>query len=131
MKTGLLLAALTVAAATVTATVSAEDTLESKMGASATVDGGKLTLVLKGKEGVYVNTEYPFKCTLKIADGGKLEKTDLAKGDARLEDAGKSGKAKSATFVVGADKPVGGECRLVACSDSACTAPFKLPFQSK
>ncbi|MFT3770512.1 MAG: hypothetical protein QM820_34215 [Minicystis sp.] len=133
MKTSRVLAAIAVtAAATVAASVSADDGLESKMGATATLSGGKLTLVLKGKEGgVYVNTEYPFKCTVKIADGGKLEKSVLTKGDAKLEDAGKPGKAKSATFETGADKSVTGECRLVACSDSACTAPFSLPFQSK
>jgi hypothetical protein len=122
-----------IAVATVAcAGVAFADDLESKMGATATLDGGKLTLVLKGKEsGVYVNTEYPFKCSLKIADGGKLEKTEVAKADAKIEDAGKPGKAKSVTFVVAADKPVSGECRLVACTDSGCTSPFKLPFQTR
>lgn len=133
MKAHLTLAAVTVLAATA-AVALAQDSLEAKMGATATLDAGakKLTLVVKGKEsGVYVNTEYKMRCTLKIADGGKLEKTELTAGDAKLEDAGKAGKAKSATFVVGADKPVSGECKLVACSDSGCTSPFKLPFQSR
>jgi hypothetical protein len=133
MKTSRVLAAtLVAAAATAAFSVWAEDSLESKMGATATLAGGKLTLVLKGKEGgVYVNTEYPFKCTVKIADGGKLEKSELTKADAKFEDAGKPGKAKSATFVTGADKPVTGECKLVVCSDSACSSPFKLPFSAK
>lgn len=131
IRTALVAVAVTTAATTA---VLAQDSLESKMGVTATLDAGakKLTLVLKGKEsGVYVNTEYKLKCSLKIADGGKLEKTEVKLEDAKLEDAGKAGKAKSATFVVGADKPVTGECKLVACSDSSCTAPFKLPFQSR
>jgi hypothetical protein len=112
----------------------AQDTLESKMGATATFDAGtkKLTLVLKGKEsGIYVNTEYPLKCTLKIEDGGTLEKAEVRVADAKLEDAGKPGKAKSATFILGADKHVSGECKMVACSESGCSSPFKLPFSSK
>lgn len=109
----------------------ADEPLSSKMGANAAIDAktGKLTLVLKGKEaGVYVNTEYPTKCTLTGADGGTVEKPELTKADAKFEDAGKPGKAKSATFTVGATKKVTGSCKMVACSDSGCSAPFSINF---
>ena len=109
----------------------ADEALSSKMGATASIDAktGKLTLVLKGKEaGIYVNTEYPTKCTLAGADGGTVEKAELNKADAKFEDAGKPGKAKSATFTVGATKKVTGSCKMVACSDSGCSAPFSINF---
>ncbi len=136
MKIGYVLAAAGLAAVgaiTATSIVSAEDSIGSKMGATATLDAksGKLTLVLKGKEaGVYVNTDFPLKCTLSVADGGTLEKKELTKDDAKLEDSGKAGKAKSATFSVKADKKVTGECKMVACTDTGCSSPFKLPFAS-
>lgn len=122
-----------VAALVTTTLASAEDTLSSKMGATATLDAktNKLTLVLKGKEaGVYVNTEFGTKCTLTGVEGGTVAKAELTKADATFEDAGKPGKAKSATFSVGATKKVRGECRMVACSDSSCSAPFTITFTS-
>lgn len=136
MKIGYVLAAAGLAAVgaiTATSIVSAEDSIESKMGATATRDAktNKLTLVLKGKEaGVYVNTSYDFKCTLSVEAGGKVSKTELTKADAKLEDSGKADKAKSATFTVDADKKVTGECKMVACTDTGCSSPFKLPFAS-
>ena len=82
------------------------------------------------KDGLYVNKDYPIKCTLKIADGGKLEKTELVKADAKYEDAAKEGKAKSVSFSVGADKAVDAECKLVVCTDATCSAPFKVTGKS-
>ncbi|MFO0549688.1 MAG: hypothetical protein U0271_14950 [Polyangiaceae bacterium] len=139
MKIGFALAAVVLGAfgATTVASnlVSADDgkDLESKMGVTASFDAKskKVTIVLKGKEsGVYVNTEYPFSCTLNGKDGGSVDKAKVTKDDAKLEDSGHAGKAKSATFSVGADKGVTGECKLVACSESACSSPFKVPFSS-
>lgn len=136
MKIGYVLAAAALASVCAISTaqrVSAEDSIESKMGATATRDAktNKLTLVLKGKEaGVYVNTDYDLKCTLSVESGGTLSKTELTKADAKLEDSGKAGKAKSATFNVDANKKVTGECKMVACTETGCSSPFKLPFAS-
>lgn len=138
MKIGFALAAVILGAFGATTVVSnpvvAQDaSLESKMGVTAKLDAKtkKVTITIKGKEnGVYVNTEYPFKCNLSIASGGTLEKATVTKDDAKLEDSGKAGKAKSATISVGADKAVTGECKVVACSDSACSSPFKISFSS-
>ena len=126
-------AALTFIALTTASVATAEDTLSSRMGTTATIDAktNTLTLVLKGKDsGIYVNTEFGTKCTFTGVDGGTVAKPELTKADAKFEDAGKPGKAKSATFTVGATKKVRGECRMVACSDSACSAPFTLPFST-
>ena len=110
-------------------------TVEAKLDAKSK----KLTLTVKGKgpvehkgskEDVYVNKDYPLKCNLKIKDGGKLDKAELKKDDAKFEDAGHAGKAKSATFTVGADKSVEGECKLVVCTVSRCSSPFKVSFTS-
>lgn len=139
MKIGFALAAVVLGAfgatTVVSDRVSADDgkALESKMGVDAKFDAKakKVTIVIKGKEaGVYVNTEYPFNCTLSGKDGGAVDKAKVTKDDAKLEDSGKAGKAKSATFTVGADKGVTGECKVVACSESACSSPFKVPFSS-
>ena len=134
MKIPFVAVALAVATFGLSSAIAGEETLENKGQITATVDAKskQLTLVIKGKEaGVYFNTEYPTKCTLAIAEGGKLEKAKLEKADAKLEDAGKPGKAKSATFKVGADKKVTGECKLVLCTDNSCSSPFTMKFESK
>ena len=124
-------ALLPTAVADDTASLDGKATVEAKLDAKAK----KVTLTIKGKgpignDAVYVNTDYPLKCNLKIKDGGKLDKAELKKDDAKFEDAGKPGKAKSATFTVGADKPVEGECKLVVCTDKSCSSPFKVSFTS-
>jgi hypothetical protein len=79
----------------------------------------------------YVNTEYLLKCSLKIKDGGTLEKAELKKENAKYDEvSGKTGKAKSATFSVGADKSVEGSCKVVVCTDNSCSSPFKVAFSS-
>jgi hypothetical protein len=93
-------------------------------------EGGKLAINIQPKEGWFVNTEYNFKCTLKAAEGGKIEKSELTKADAKLVDSGKPGKAKSASFSIAAEGVVEGECKLVTCSDNACSSPFKTSFKS-
>jgi hypothetical protein len=135
MKTAF--AALALGAFAITASSStsatADEPLESKIVIEAKLDAKekKATIVLKGKDGgTYINKDYPAKCTVSIAEGGKLEKTELKKEDGKYEDAGKEGKAKSLTFSVGADKSISGECKLVACTDSSCSSPFKVSFKS-
>jgi len=103
------------------------------MGITAKLDAStkKASIVLKGKDDkTYVNKEYPIKCSVKIASGGTLSKAELTKSDVAFEDAGKEGKAKSATFSVGADKTIEGTCKVVACSDNACSSPFEVKFKS-
>ena len=132
MKIGLALSALAFGALTASSVV-ADEKLESKMGVKATLDAAKksASIVAKGiDDKTYVNTEYPIKCSVTIASGGKLEKAELTKADAVFESAGKEGKAKSATFKVGADKAIEGKCKLVACSDNACSSPFEVTFKS-
>jgi hypothetical protein len=112
---------------------SAEESLDGKATVDAKLDSAskKLTLVIKGAgDGVYVNTEYSLKCSLKAKDGGALEKAELKKDDAKFEDAGKAGKAKSATLTASADKSVEGSCKVVVCTDTSCSNPFKVPFSS-
>lgn len=128
-------AALALGAFAITASSStsatAEEPLETRISIESKLDAktGKASITLKGKDAaVYINTDYNLKCDLTIASGGKLEKAQVVKADARFEASGKEGKAKSATFNVGADKAVSGECKLVACSDGACSAPFKQAF---
>lgn len=131
MKLGFALAALTLGAMTLSTSLGAEEDYAKQVTVNAKRDAGKLSLTLKpNKDGLYVNKDYPIKCTLKIADGGKLEKTELAKADAKYEDAGKEGKAKSVTWSVAADKAVDAECKLVVCTDATCSAPFKVTGKS-
>ena len=132
MKLGFALAALALGAmTTLSGSLGAEEDYAKEVTVEAKRDGGKLKLTLKPKkDGLYVNKDYPIKCSLKIADGGKLEKTELAKADAKYEDAGKEGKAKSVSFSTGADKAVDAECKLVVCTDATCSAPFKVTGKS-
>ena len=121
-------------ATTVLSTAVAEESLDGKATVDAKLDASakQLSLVVKGVgEGVYVNTEYPLKCSLKIKDGGTLEKAELKKENAKYDEvSGKTGKAKSATFSVGADKSVEGSCKVVVCTDNSCSSPFKVAFSS-
>ncbi len=128
-------AALALGAFAITASSStsatADEPLESRVSIESKLDAkaGKVNITLKGKDAaVYINTDYSLKCDLKVADGGKLDKAQVVKADAKFEDSGKTGKAKSATFSVTADKAVSGECKLVACTDSSCSSPFKQSF---
>lgn len=136
MKIGFAFAALGLGAFATTAalslTATAEEPLEKRVVVEAKLDAkaGKASIVLKGIDGAYINKDFPIKCDVTIAEGGKLEKAQLTKDDAKFEDSGKEGKAKSASFSVGADKSISGECKLVACSESSCSSPFKLPFKS-
>ena len=135
MKNGFALAALAFGAVSALASSGvAEEKLESRMGVKATLDttAKKATIVIKGNDDkVYVNTEYGTKCSVTIAAGGKLEKAELAKADGVFEPSGKEGKAKSATFKVGADKAIEGKCKLVACTTEACSSPFEVSFKSQ
>lgn len=135
MKIRFALAALALGTTALLPSALAEESLDGKAVVEAKLDAKakKLTLTVKGKgDGVYVNKDYPLKCTLKAKDGGKVDKAELKKEDAKYEDvSGKAGKAKSATFTTGADKAVEGECKVVVCSDSACSSPFKVKFTSK
>ncbi|NUP09244.1 MAG: hypothetical protein HOW73_24600 [Polyangiaceae bacterium] len=134
MKIRFALAALALGSAAMLPSALAEESLDGKGVVEAKFDAKakKVNIVIKGKsDGIYVNKDYPLKCTLKAKDGGKVDKTELKKEDAKYEDvAGKAGKAKTATFSVGADKNVEGECKMVVCSDSACSSPFKVSFTS-
>lgn len=132
MKTGFALAALALGAfvATLSSPVAADEDYAKKVTIEAKRDAGKLAIKIAPVTDWYVNAEYPLKCTLKVADGGKVEKSELAKADGKYEESGKAGKAKSVSFSLAADKAVEGECKLVVCSDNACSSPFKVAFKS-
>ena len=107
--------------------VAQEASIESRMTAKASFDAASKTLTLKlqgSADKVYVNTEYPGKCTFN----GGASKSEVLLKDATLEDSGKAGKAKSATWKLAADKQATGECKIVACTTDACSAPFKINF---
>lgn len=127
------LTALVLATAAAATTAVADEALEGKASVDAKLDAGakKATLVIKGKgDGVYLNKEYGLKCSVKAKDGGTVDKSELKKDDAKYEDSDKPGKAKSATFTVTADKNVEGECKVVVCTEKACSSPFKVSFSS-
>jgi len=134
MKIRFALAAIALATTTVISSAVADEALEGKATADAKLDAkaGKATLVLKGKgDGVYINKDYGLKCSVKAKDGGKVDKSELKKEDATYESvADKPTKAKSATFTVGADKAIEGECKLVVCTDTSCSSPFKVSITS-
>ena len=128
---GIAIAALGAASLSLSPQVAgADDDPAKNVKVEAKRDGGRLSLTIKPADSWYINTDFPLKCTLKVADGGKLDKSELGKGDAKFEDSGKAGKAKSVSFSTGADKAVDGECKLVICSDSSCSSPFKIPVKS-
>ena len=133
MKIGFALALGTlglVGALAASGSATAEEDYEKTVTIEAKRAGGKLDIVIQPKAGWYVNTEFNLKCKLKATDGGKVGKAELSKDDAKFVDAGKPGKAKSATLSTEADKPVEGECKLVTCSDNACSSPFKVAIKS-
>ncbi len=133
MKTASILAALGIGAAALclaASPVAADEDYSKKVQVEAKRAEGKLGIKLSPVSGWYINKDYPTKCTLKIAEGGTLEKAELKKEDAQFEDAGKEGKAKSVSFSVGADKAVEGECKLVVCSDESCSSPFKVSLKA-
>jgi len=116
--------------ASLAAVASADDDPSTHVTIEAKRDAGKLTIKITPAEHYYVNADYPLKCTLTIADGGKLGKSELTKADGAYTDAGKPGKAKAVTFTTDADKAVTGECKMVLCQDTSCSAPFKSPVKS-
>ncbi len=129
MKKGLALFALGCAvAATFAASelrAGENDPLEKRLAVSFVRAAGKVTITIKPTDGhAYVNAEFPAKCDLKT--DGKIDKPALAKADFKYEDAGKPGKAKSISAVVTADKKIKATCKVVACSDNACSSPFTL-----
>lgn len=126
-----LAAAACLATTAVFSTAIADEALEGKATATAKVESGKATIVVKPSgDGVYLNQDYALKCNVKAKDGGKVDKSELKKDDASYEASGKAGKAKSATFTVGADKGVEGDCKVVVCMDEKCSSPFKINFSS-
>jgi hypothetical protein len=134
MNFRLALAALALGTTSVLSSAVADETLEGKATIDAKLDAkaSKVTVVIKGKgDGVYLNKEYALKCSLKAKDSGKLDKTEIKKEDATYEAVpDKAGKAKSATFTVGADKGLEGDCKMVVCTDNSCSSPFKVSFTS-
>jgi hypothetical protein len=136
MKLGFALAALALggltASVSVSSSVGADEATDyaKKVRVAAKRDAGKLSIKLVPDSTWFINTEYPIKCTLKVADGGKLDKAELKKDDAKFEESGKAGKAKSVSFETRADKAVEGECKLVICTESSCSSPFKVAVKS-
>jgi hypothetical protein len=133
MKIRPAIAALALATTAVISAAFAADALEGKATADAKFDSkaGKATITIKPTgDGVYLNSEYNLKCNVKAKDGGKVDKSELKKDDAKYEASDKPGKAKSATLTVGADKGVEGDCKVTVCSTESCSSPFKINFSS-
>ena len=131
MKTRFAAVALALVTTAMMSSAVADSALEGKASASASFDAkaGKATIkITPTGDGIYLNSEYGLKCNVKAKDGGKVDKSELKKDDATYEASGKSGKAKSATLTVGADKGVSGDCKVAVCKDEACSAPFKVNF---
>jgi len=107
------------------AVASESDPLEKRVAITLRRDGGKVTLVLKATDGhAYVNSAFPTWCELQST--GPIDKARLAKADFTIEDSGKPGKARSMSALIGAQRPIHARCRLVACSDAACSSPFSM-----
>lgn len=129
-------AALTVACAT-PAPAEAEDWashLEIRTSAVAG-DAGRVEVTLQGKEGWYVNTAYPgIKVTLTAPEGATLAKDELGRAEVKYEEPHPGDKAKRAVFRTGlkgaeAGASLQGRYKLVMCSPSTCSPPFKGSFQ--
>ncbi|NUP07069.1 MAG: hypothetical protein HOW73_13525 [Polyangiaceae bacterium] len=133
MKIRPAIVALVIGSVAVVPTALAEESLDGKAVGEATVKDGKATIVIKGaSDGIYVNKDYPIKCSVKSKGNGKLDKHALKKEDAKYEDvAGKAGKARSVTLGVGATGAIEGSCKVVVCTDNACSSPFAVDFASK
>ena len=132
MKIRFALAALVLSSTALLSSAVAEESLDGKAMVEAKVSAGKATIVIKGKSyGIYVNEDFGLKCSVKAKDGGKVDKAELKKEDAKYElVADKPGKAKSATLTVGADKGIEGECKVVICTTTACSSPQKVSYSS-
>ena len=132
MKIRFALAALVLSSTALLSSAVAEESLDGKAMVEAKVSAGKATIVIKGKsDGIYVNEDFGLKCSVKAKDGGKVDKAELKKEDAKYESvADKPGKAKSATLTVGADKGIEGECKVVICTTTACSSPQKVSYSS-
>ena len=134
MKIRFAVAALALGSAAMMPSALAEESLDGKGTVTAAYDASakKLNITIKGASaGIYVNKDYPLKCTVKPKAGATVDKTELKKDDATYEDApNKPGKANKATFSVGATGGAEGSCKMVVCTDSACSAPFSVNFAS-
>ncbi|MEQ8280552.1 MAG: hypothetical protein RKU31_43165 [Deltaproteobacteria bacterium] len=99
-----------------------------EIGASSDADTVVIT-VRPTRDGHYVNADYPTKLTL-ASTGTTLSKTTLRRDDARFVDAGLPGKAKRATFSVGAkgDGTITVTYKLTVCTSKACSPPLKGTF---
>ncbi|MEQ9497694.1 MAG: hypothetical protein RIT81_12570 [Deltaproteobacteria bacterium] len=99
-----------------------------EIGESSAADTVVIT-VRPTRDGHYVNADYPTKLTL-AAKGTVLSKTTLRRDDARFVDAGLPGKAKRATFSVGAkgDGTIEVTYKLTVCTAKACSPPLKGRF---
>jgi hypothetical protein len=124
MKIALAAAALALVGLTQVNHASADEDWAKHLKVSATSKGGTVRIVAEGNDGWFVNTQFPFKLTLKGAD-----KPELGKGDAKLEGE-KDGKAKRAVFEAKADGKVEGTYKIVVCSANACSPPLKGSFAS-
>lgn len=110
----------------------AEDDWAQYVVAKGVNDGKQLTVTFEGVKGYYFNTQYPTKLLLTAPDGVKLGKNKLGKGDAKFSDT-VPGKAKKATFTTSASKdaPIAVEYKIVVCSETNCSPPFKGSLTAK
>ncbi len=92
----------------------------------ATSDGDTLRFVLTPKPGFYVNTAYPTKLTLESPHVALASKT-VTKRQGSFEPAGHPGKAKKASFRVGAkgDGLVKVRYKISICTLTGCSPPLK------
>lgn len=109
---------------TQTSPAGAEEDWAKHLEVKAVSKDGTVKITAEGKDGWFVNTQFPFKFTLKGAD-----KAELGKADAKLEGE-KDGKAKKAVVESKAAGKVEGTYKIVVCSADACSPPIKGTFAS-
>ena len=90
MKIRFAVAALALGSAAMMPSALAEESLDGKGTVTAAYDASakKLNITIKGASaGIYVNKDYPIKCTVKPKAGATVDKTELKKDDTTYEDA--------------------------------------------
>ena len=124
MKIALAALALAFVGLTQVSPAGAEEDWAKHLVVKAVTKAGVVTITAEGNDGWSLNTQFPFKLTLKGA-----EKAELSKADAKLEGE-HDGKAKKATFESKAAGKVEGTYKMVVCSANACSPPIKGTFAS-
>jgi len=113
-------AALSVAAFTLSASSSEAGDFSSYGEVTAKRDGDTVSIVIEGNGEWHVNTAY----NMKVMVGEAV----LRKKDAKFEDEQKGGKARRALFSATDKETKEGGVKAVFCNATTCTSPLKTTF---